>query len=71
MSGAAASEKPGRRPLRQSPSSVNWLITSADAAASNTDKLNFPASSEKIRRLAAFSASCSASASVSPPATPR
>ena len=55
-SGGAASAKLGRRPLRQSPQSVNWLTTSISPPISASDRFIFPCSSSKIRSVTNLSA---------------
>ena len=69
-SGGAASMKLGRRPLRQSPSSVNWLTTNIAPPASASERFIFPASSSNTRSSTIFCAICLASSSLSPTATP-
>ena len=61
-SGAAAAEKLGRLPLRQSAARVNWLTASTPPPVSRTDRFIRPAASSKMRKLATLRASSSASA---------
>ncbi len=64
-SGGPASVKAGRRPRRQSASSVNWLTTNAEPPMSISERFILPCSSSKTRSSAVLLASQRASASLS------
>ena len=70
ISEGAAEEKLGLLPLRISANKVNWLTNNISPATSRHEKLNFPVSSEKIRRLTVLFTTNSISSFVSALETP-